>query len=455
MKTLRLFLRPDKTFPSFNRLGWEFVDVSLEDVLEKGIHPWSPQRQQHFLVREILRRLNLPEAKLPGLQEHTHDLDAPSTAYRYHNMSPFETLLDLVAHRVVFVREMSQAQLLEMAWSYLHEHWRHTVARQLLQSACPGFSRMRKFLKQKDKRLKLTGYACLDSYDLSQTLSPKDFENKERLILHEVFGVLNFRRADWLSNVTGQGGRLRLVEKIHELTISQKAPSDYGHLTWNVTRQGNVWRFRPHLENTPAKRVMARQFAKHWRLDEGELCFDTNLERLKEMAARDPELTISFPNLNYNGVSSPTRSAAHVRGPHLPAWRVGPLPSSAWTAADLKALLQEQGCTLSGNKDALITRLAEHAASLYRDYAEELDGYFSKRRFIRIASTPPKAQDFPVVENMGPDMGNLVLSMYILKHLRGNAILDPTHENDSYTLQQLAVALLNKKTALNGAFLRV
>ena len=92
---------------------------------------------------------------------------------------------------------------------------------------------------------------------------------------------------------------------------------------------------------------------------------------------------------------------------------------------------------------------------MHGDHAEELDGCFSKRRFIRIASTPPKAQDFPVVETLGPDMGNLVLSMYILKHLRGNAILDPTHENDSYTPNQLALALLNKKTAMSGGFLRV
>ena len=455
MKTLRLFLQPDNTFPSFKRLGWEFVEVSLEDVLEKGIHPWSENNGQHLLVRRFLAELNASDAKVPGLQEYTHDLDAPSTVYQYRNISPFESLLNQVNQRMVFVKDLTQAQLLDMAWNYLHEHWCDTLAKQLLRSASPGFDRMRAFLKQKDKRLKLTGYASLDFYDLSESLSPKDFQNKEHLILREVFPTLNFRKADWLGSVTGDGGRLRLAEKIHNLTINQKECSGYGDLVWNVTRQGNGWRFRPHVESSPAKRSVAREFAKRWRLDDGELCFNTSLERLKKMTAREHELAVSFPNLNYTGLASEARSMAHVRGPQLPAWRVGQLPSSAWTAADLKALLQEQGCRLSGNKDALVDRLAEHAASLYGEHMNELDGYFSERRFIRIGAAPPKVHQFPVVENLGPDMGNLVLSMYILKHLRGNAILDPSHENVSYTAQQLAIALVNNKTALSGAFLKV
>jgi hypothetical protein len=45
--------------------------------------------------------------------------------------------------------------------------------------------------------------------------------------------------------------------------------------------------------------------------------------------------------------------------------------------------------------------------------------------------------------------------MYVLKHLRGNAILEADHENDTYDLEDLALALVNGRTSLTGAFLPV
>ena len=45
--------------------------------------------------------------------------------------------------------------------------------------------------------------------------------------------------------------------------------------------------------------------------------------------------------------------------------------------------------------------------------------------------------------------------MYLMKHLRGGAVLDPDHENNTYTVQELAQALLNQNVTLGGSFLRV
>ena len=84
-----------------------------------------------------------------------------------------------------------------------------------------------------------------------------------------------------------------------------------------------------------------------------------------------------------------------------------------------------------------------------------MSGYFADCQFIRMAMVPKHAQEFPVLEHLDLELANLLLSMYALKHLRGNAILDPSHENVSYTAQQLAIALVNNKTALSGAFLKV
>jgi hypothetical protein len=48
-----------------------------------------------------------------------------------------------------------------------------------------------------------------------------------------------------------------------------------------------------------------------------------------------------------------------------------------------------------------------------------------------------------------------VLAMYIIKHLRGNAILDASHENDTYDLGDLATALLRGEVSVSGNFVAV
>jgi hypothetical protein len=45
--------------------------------------------------------------------------------------------------------------------------------------------------------------------------------------------------------------------------------------------------------------------------------------------------------------------------------------------------------------------------------------------------------------------------MYAIEHLSRNAILEPTHENKTYTEEELARALLRKDVTLTGTFLRV
>lgn len=52
-----------------------------------------------------------------------------------------------------------------------------------------------------------------------------------------------------------------------------------------------------------------------------------------------------------------------------------------------------------------------------------------------------------------PMLRNLLLTMYAMNHLRGNAILDVAHHNTTYTDEQLAHALLLGKVAFTGAFL--
>ena len=107
-----------------------------------------------------------------------------------------------------------------------------------------------------------------------------------------------------------------------------------------------------------------------------------------------------------------------------------------------------------GNKAALVQRLAALSARLYGEREGELDGYFRDHRFIRAGmGSGQQFQTFPVLQ--GCSLGNMVLTMYLLRHLRGDAIVQADYEDDSYDLADLALALLERRVQLSGSFLWV
>jgi hypothetical protein len=83
-----------------------------------------------------------------------------------------------------------------------------------------------------------------------------------------------------------------------------------------------------------------------------------------------------------------------------------------------------------------------------------MDRFFSRHRFVRMQSVPSNQAELPLLEDLGY-LRNLVLTMYAVKHMRGDAILEASHENNAYTEDELAHALLTGKLSLQGAFLRV
>ena len=106
------------------------------------------------------------------------------------------------------------------------------------------------------------------------------------------------------------------------------------------------------------------------------------------------------------------------------------------------------------NESDLLKRLAMYTAEEYQTRKSELDDYFTTHRFIHIRELPRRCSEFEIWEQKDA-LQNLLLVMYIMRHLRGNTILDPSHENDSTTPKQLALALVAKKVQLEGAFIPV
>ena len=82
-----------------------------------------------------------------------------------------------------------------------------------------------------------------------------------------------------------------------------------------------------------------------------------------------------------------------------------------------------------------------------------LSEHFANQKYLRISRTV-NATLFPFMQDAGP-VDRTVLAMYIIKHSRGNTILDANYENDTYELQDLAKALLRGDITLHGNFVAV
>ena len=459
LKTFRFWLEPDEEFPRFKRLAWELVDVSIRDVLTGGVHPWTTTPEgmdaHPSLVDAFLQRLNNEAAKVAELDSfgYCHEVSA-ERGYCYVRKSRFEQTLEHLQKDMYFVDDLSYMQLLDIAKRRLRDLWSHRVARTLAERAYPGFQELRQFLKAKDKSMKLSGYGDIDQYDLGEVLSLEDFEGRDTLLISEAIPSLNFRKASWLANVTDGQGRLRVVPNIPKVTLTAiPTGSDYVHMVWHVVRDGEICRLRPEIGKSESKRRKAREFAQKWRMDEGRLCFSTNLDRLSQMLEQRV-VTPSFPTLNYTSDYRGPVATAEVMENRVSAFFIGGFYDRKSNGDVLKDILREYGVSMTGNKEALVRKLAELAAREYAERRPEMDAFFSEHRFVRINALPPKCERLPLLEDQ-PLLRNLLLTMYALKHLRGNAILDTTHDNNTYTAEQLALALIEGKVGFAGSFLRV
>ena len=422
-----------------------------------GVHPWSTTQEgadvHPSLVDAFLQRFNNETAKIAELASfsYCHDVSSPQ-GYYYDRRSRFERTLEHLREDVYFVDDLSYMQLLDVAKRRLREMWSHRMARTLAERAYMGFQELRRFLKAKDASIKLSGYGDIDAYDLGEVLSLDDFADRDSLIISEAMPSLNFRKASLIGNVTDHRGRLRLAPDIRKVTLTMvPVPSDYVHLVWHVARDGKVCRFRPEIGRSETKRQKAREFAELWRVDDGRLCFCTSLDQLSRMLDEEV-VTPTFPALNYTYDYRGPVATAEVSENRVPAYFIGGFYGHKSNGDVLKDILREYGVSMTGNKAKLLQKLAKLAAREYAGRQPEMDAFFSKHRFVRINAMPPKSERLPLLEDQ-PMLRNLLLTMYAINHLRGNAILDVAHQNTTYTDEQLAHALLLGKVAFTGAFL--
>ena len=210
----------------------------------------------------------------------------------------------------------------------------------------------------------------------------------------------------------------------------------------------------PSLGNNRGFRAFACQIAERWRTDQGRLCFTTDVPNLDEMLGRQPNLRIAFPSLSYVNARGPSTSTANLALAEAPRFRIAKYVTGSAPADQIKEVLRAHGVSMTGRKEQLLEKLARLSSKVYAERRGELDRYFSRNRFVRIENGSGRHDEsFPVLEDF--HLRNMIIAMYVLKHLRGNTMLEAGYENETYDLVSLARALVKREVAPSGAFLRV
>ena len=459
MKTMRLWLEADGELPMMRRLRYAWAEVPLREVLVRGIHPWQGPHAHPSLLDAMMARLNDPGVKPGELAAHGHcpDLRPGPAYYPYAGRSPLERFLEQVAGRTYFVEPaFGYSQLVSLALGRLREHWSHHTARELLSRSQPDFKSLRRFLKSKTPDLRLRGYVDLARHDFSELLSPDDFADQPDLLLRAAFPGAAFRLGTFVSLVTDDEGHLSLLPEIADFGVVIPTPTagyPGGSLSYACHRDGQEVRLIPNLTGTGRDREGARQIAARWGDGRARYCFSMGLDPLCELVEAHGA-QIDFASLSYTGNSAPPSPQARVSDTCVTPFTPGAPLTVDDTAETLRDVLAAYGARRSGNKARLAHNLAGLCAQVYRQHEPALDRFFTKQRFIRGGGPVGQAlRRFPVLE--GCPLRDTVLGMYLLRHLRGDAIVEAGYVDDSYELEDLARALIEKRVRLSGCYLKV
>lgn len=168
----------------------------------------------------------------------------------------------------------------------------------------------------------------------------------------------------------------------------------------------------------------------------------------------DEQYSVLFPSLDYLHPRDGHSSCAQVAYLRVPIYAPGKYLTDIGSNEMIKDVLREHKVSMSGRKEQLVEKLAKLSVKVYEKYKAELDVYFRQHRFIRVTGTEPRgSKPFPVLNDL--DLGPMVLTMYVLKHLRGNSVLEADYENETFDLIDLARSLIKREVSLEGGFMQV
>lgn len=465
MLTYKLWLEQDKDIPRFKRLHFKEVEVPIIKLMKEGIHPYGALKEETYgdpshIVEKILSIINNNEffPKELAQFEYCHEIERCSYNYFYESESKLDANLNYIKENIYFVGDIPYLELIKIAKERIKKIWSHRVAKSLAQAVYPYFGDLRAFLKQKDNSVKLSGYRDVDKYRLDRILSPGAFFDRENVLVSKALPIVNFRACSIIEDMTTPEGYLSLIDEITDFRISLLGEecgkwkcSD--QLVYNCTRKGDVIHLIPDLEDDEKKRALAKSISSRWGENGGKYCFSMALEKLNEMnEVLQPK--IGFPLLNYTEKPIEATSSVKLKEKKLVVFSIGKFVNKDSTNGQIISILRHYKMKVTGKKEELIERLANLIVETYEKEEGKLDAFFSSNRFIRVPDA--SYSDDTVFEVRGDTpLKNMLLTMYALKHLRGNTILERSHVNNSFEHIEGARALLNKDVTLSGIFLRI
>jgi hypothetical protein len=162
---------------------------------------------------------------------------------------------------------------------------------------------------------------------------------------------------------------------------------------------------------------------------------------------------LKFPGLSYKDGNTVQEATAKLKTDGIVCYGE---TSHLWANNhndQLKDVLRGFNRPVSGRKDELVKRLVELLAEEYSATEKELDAFFSQHRFLRLGAKPQLKQPFAVLQ--GHRLRETLVTLYCLRHLRGNVVLDPAHLNQSVKVADLAAAFLHGQVDVGGCFVPV
>lgn len=459
MKTYKLWLEPDHDIPEFKRLKCDIVDHPIQDIIRRGLHPekLSANGRNYDscqLNARITEIINVKEYKIIELVEAGYCDDISEYNSYYYSRDVCMENIQKISESIYFVDKLDYPTLLTIARRQLVEAWSHTTALELAQSIYHEFNDLRSFLKFKDKKLKLSGYKDISNYELDKVLSLDDFEGQDKALIANGISSRNFRNSTFLDSITTSDGYLSLKDSFDQFSINLKnnKRENNRNLTFHCKRNGDRILVMPDIDDCDEQRLIAKKFARRWGNNSSKICFHVTLDKLAEMIKRS-DISISFDGTRYKDEDCTDVSSIRLNGVQVERYSVGRYLTSEDTNEAIKDLLRNHNVSMTGKKTELIKKMAGLVARLYNAYNASLDRHFQKQKYIKIPRiNHTRVPALPVLQEL--ELGQMLIAMYIIKHLRGNAILDPTHDNNTYELKDLAYALITKKINVNGIFIK-
>lgn len=454
---LKIWLEPDHRISAFSRMGYERIEVPIEDVLLKGIHPESAMGVSGDFCQAaelFSRRLNDGEHRFDALSvQHLNAEIIVSSQGSYHDKrTALARTLEQVGHGVYFANEVTYDRIVKLARKYASTHWSHERAWNLLRSSRSGFSELRAFVKEKHPKLKIGSYDDMNDLDLANLLSVGDFMDEEQSLVLEALNCRNFRKVSALRGLTDDRHRVKFLDRIDwfELVVNPNRTHDCGQVKYACGVHGNTVHFKPELVASESQRKFARAFAREYRTTGGDYCFTMPVTLVQGILEHE-EVALRFNNVRYLQRLNPLHSTARLRKEQIP--RFGISWRKMETLDQFRDALRTHGWKISGRKSELIKRTAKLAAERYAEVVPVLSEWFSDQRYVRVPNTQRFPTPFPLLED--EPLQNLLLSMFLMRHLRGNTVVDVNHENQSVQPEDMAEALLVGKTELKGCFLKI